>query len=48
MSMNMNISIPKIIDDELYAFVLWVVIVSAGSILYTIDYCITRCRGSNI
>ena len=49
MSMNMNISIPKIIDDELYAFiVLWVVIISAGSILYTLDYCITRCRGSNI
>ena len=50
MSMNsMNINIPKIIDDELYAFiVLWVVIVSAGSILYTLDYCITRCRGTNI
>jgi hypothetical protein len=39
----------NIIEDELYAFiVLWVVIVSAGSILCIFDHCITRCRGSNI
>ena len=42
-------NVMNIIEDELYAFiVLWVVIVSAGSILYFFDHCITRCRGRNI
>lgn len=42
-------NVMNIIEDELYAFiVLWVVIVSAGSILCIFDHCITRCRGSNI
>jgi hypothetical protein len=44
----MDVSLSNIIQDELYAFiVLWVIIVSAGSIIYSLDYCITNFRREN-